>query len=123
VVVYNSLSWKRSTVIHLPVSMVGMYNVGKIGGDDGLVKNAKSYPSSQGVSDQRASQVISFLAGPLPSLGASVYKVAFVGNITDIDGLVRGPDESIVTQREILGIEHSKDVEASNGLFSVVFDG
>jgi hypothetical protein len=123
VVVYNSLATERSTVIDLPVSSDGIYHVAKIGDGDGVIKNITSHPASQGVSDQSAAQVVSFLAGPLPSSGASVYKVAFVGNITSIDGLVRCPDESIVTQREILGIEHSKDVEASNGLFSVVFDG
>jgi hypothetical protein len=123
VVVYNSLSVERSSVIHLPVSTKGLYSIRKVGDDDDDVTIVSAHSSSKAISNQSAGQVVSFLAGPLPALGASVYKVVLVGNTTSRPNPVSVATRTTATTRALAEVEGGKDIEASNGLFSVVFDG
>ena len=116
-VIFNSLAHQRLSVVHLPVSMEGMYQVLKVGDETGGTKNISSHSYGPGVNSQSANQVVSFTAGPLPALGASIYKVAFAGTAKRIDSYLAASKGALV------GADDSKDVEASNEFFSVVFDG
>ena len=114
-------------IVDLPVSHDGIYNVEKVvihGGDAADVRKVKSQPSSPAVNKRSASLVVSFLTGPLPSLGASLYKVSFSGKeMTNEENDTINSRSRYLATEPLQRKDESKDVEASNGLFSVVFDG
>ena len=78
------------------------------------MKTMKAHTPSPRVGNRSAAFVVSFSTGPLPGLGACMFKVSLVKNPRD-----NSTDRDHIRNR-MIGTE---DVEASNGLFTVVFDG
>jgi hypothetical protein len=128
VIVYNSLGWARSTVIHLPVSKNGIYQVTKIGSQCDEAVLVLSHPSSSTSISGGAKYVVNFATGHLPPLGASVFQISMTKNSTASVKSSALKTETLLTQEEYRHRANtadvtSKDVEASNEFFSVVFDG
>jgi hypothetical protein len=128
VIVYNSLGSGRSTVIHLPVSTNGIYQVTKIGSHSYEAALVLSHSSSSTCISGGAKYVVNFATGPLPPLGASVFQLSITKNSTASVKFSTLKTETLLTQeqhrhRANTADVPSKDVEASNEFFSAVFDG
>lgn len=134
VVVYNSLGQSRSSVIRLPVSSNGTYLVTRFraSGDDARLLPAISSWAS-GASYCAAKYVLPFQTGLLPPVGASVFRIS-----KQVEDQARQkaaiPQRSSATWEEAVEYRHLEsaqthdgalkaDVEVSNGLLTVIFDG
>lgn len=129
VVVYNGLGVSRSTVVHLPVSSDGTYRITKVGSSAEETKVA-SLPVLSTISTEKGAEyVVHFDTGPLPPLGANVYNITLDGNglpslsLENVDMNHRPFVERLDHRRVDEFVSNSEDVEASNGIFSVLFDG
>jgi hypothetical protein len=127
VVVYNSLGVERSTIVQLPVSTDAVYRVSKVGSPDGESNIVQSHPAAAGRANGRASSyVLAFDTATLPALGASIFHISLSERSDDATELTKTFASSTVkSYHRRTEIEHVSptDVEASNGIFSVLFDG
>jgi hypothetical protein len=128
VVVYNSLGGSRSTVVHLPVSTDGTYRVSKVGSSADEAKLVLASLSSLSSAKGSARYVAHFDTGPLPPLGASIFQITLAGNTTTSKKLEHmDMSTSLMQKTDHRRVDEfgtrSEDVEASNGMFSVLFDG
>ena len=133
-IVYNSLGQSRSSVIRLPVSSNGTYRVTRFraSGDDAHLLQA--IPSlTSGTSCCAAKYVLPFQTGLLPPVGASVFRISKQEEEQGREQ-VASPQRSSATWEEPVEYrrlesarthdrELKADVEVSNGLLTVVFDG
>jgi hypothetical protein len=126
VVVYNSLGAYRSTLVHLPVSTDGTYRVSKVGSSADEAKLVSASLSSLSSAKGSARYVALFDTGPLPPLGASIFQITLSGNTTTSKQLDH-MNTSLMQKTDHRRVDEfgtrSEDVEASNGMFSVLFDG
>ena len=134
VVVYNSLGQSRSSVIRLPVSSNGTYLVTRLwaSGDDARLLPA--IPSlASGTSCCAAKYILPFQTGLLPPVGASVFRISKQEEEQGREK-VASPQPSSATWGkpvEYRRLESARthdgelkaDVEVSNGLLTVIFDG
>ena len=107
-IVYNALAFSRSTIIHLPVSSDVPYHitrVGSAGKGDQILLPVRSI--SKVTSDGGSDYLVLFDTGPLSPLGAAVFRLS------------RAEGQSVQPRR----LQFSTDVEVSNGLMTVLFDG
>lgn len=127
VVVYNSLGVERSTIVQLPVSTGAVYRVSKVGSPDGESNAVSSHPAAAGRANVKASSyVLAFDTATLPALGASIFHISLSERSDDETELTKTFASSTVkSDHRRMEIEHGSptDVEASNGIFSVLFDG
>ena len=130
VVIYNGLGTSRSTVVHLPVSSDGTYRISKVSGSVAEAKVVQSYLSSTGTggAENGAKYVVHFNTGPLPPLGANVYNVTLAGTALASTTAEHADTKRMFIQKSVHRrvddlVPKDKDVEASNGIFSVLFDG
>eukprot|EP00980_Cylindrotheca_fusiformis_P014282 scaffold3791_cov137-Cylindrotheca_fusiformis.AAC.9 len=130
VVVYNGLGQPQSSVVFLPISHDGSYTVGKLeDSTNGTATVVASMPSPQSTTAGAAKYVLPICTGALPALGASVFKVDFLGDADRVSSF-RGRDKFMPpasidadSARMTLHYSDNGDVEASNGLIQVLFDG
>eukprot|EP00980_Cylindrotheca_fusiformis_P014279 scaffold3791_cov137-Cylindrotheca_fusiformis.AAC.6 len=130
VVVYNGLGQPQSSVVFLPISHAGSYTVGKLeDSTNGTATVVASMPSPHHITVGAAKYVLPIYTGVLPALGASVFKVDFLGDSGRV-GSFRGRDKFMPPAsidadlaRMTLHYSDNGDVEASNGLIQVLFDG
>jgi hypothetical protein len=127
VVVYNSLGVERSTIVQLPVSTDAVYRVSKVGSPDGESNIVSSHPVASGRAHGRASSyVLAFDTATLPALGASIFHISLSERPDDANELTKAFASSTVKsdhRRTEIEDGSSTDVKASNGIFSVLFDG
>eukprot|EP00980_Cylindrotheca_fusiformis_P014284 scaffold3791_cov137-Cylindrotheca_fusiformis.AAC.11 len=130
VIVYNGLGQPQSSVVFLPISHDGSYTVGRLeDSTNGTATIVASMPSPQSTTAGAAKYVLPICTGALPALGASVFKVDFLGDADRVSSF-RGRDKSMPPAsidadlaRMTLHYSDNGDVEASNGLIQVLFDG
>ena len=113
-------------MVHLPVSSDGTYHIAKVGGSATEATVVPSSLSSTGGAENGATYVVHFDTGPLPPLGANVYNVTLEGNA--MASMTVGHTDRVFIQKSDHRrvddlVPKDKDVMASNGIFSVLFDG
>ena len=117
--VYNPLGRPQKIVIHLPVSSSGSYQLWKVGSPKGDIKTINAVIALSNVAKDSSQYIVSFDTGPLPPLGASVFKVRFIGG-SESTGTLTSP---VVLDHRLLGVSNNEeDVILSNGLIRAVFD-
>lgn len=102
----------------MPVSSIGSYQVQKVGSSE--VKIVSSIPAPKKTAKASAKYVLPLNTGVLPPVGASVFQVRLVTMPYTL------PATDVVTDHRSLVMEmktSNGDVEYSNGLIKVVFDG
>lgn len=120
-------------MIHVPVSSSGSYYIWKIGSANGTASVVSSLPSLKSTTSEAAQYVLPLDTGALPALGASVFQLRFVGDDSNYSKNVRSSRDDVITsttasvdQRSLRSSMRSRengDVEISNGLIQLVFDG
>ena len=120
VVVYNGLGSSKSTIVRLPVSVDGSFHVSKVGGNSLQTHYLRSSPNHfAGTDSTSASFVLLFDTGPLPPVGAAVFRVTQAHEKETI------PSSEISTSRRLKYIDTKdgpSEVVASNGIVTVHFD-
>lgn len=132
VMVYNGLGRSQSSVVFLPVSSSGSYRVWKVGSPNETSSVVSSIPSLKSTTVEAAKYVLPLDTGALPALGASVFRVGFLGGVSDYlgkhsftgtDVLVQAAPVDERSLRTSMRYNKNGDVEFSNGLIQVLFDG
>jgi hypothetical protein len=131
VMVYNGLGRSQSSVVFLPVSSIGSYSVWNVGSPNGTASLVSSIPSLKSTTAEAAKYVLPLDTGALPALGASVFRVGFLGDSdylgkrssTETDVLVPAAPVDERSLRTSMRYNKNGDVEFSNGLIQVLFDG
>jgi hypothetical protein len=120
--VYNPLGQSQTTVVLLPVSSDGLYRVRKVG--DNSTKMLPSIPASKQSTKESAPYVLPFNTGDLPPIGANIFQIRFMdGESKNSMSDAAAPsvvDHLSLTMRTD---PDTGDVEYSNGLINVRFDG
>lgn len=115
VIVYNGLGSNRSSILRLPVSVEANFEVARLD-SNATPDNLRSTPCSFADS----TYVLAFGTGPLPPMGATVFRIRKSDNI---DGKDFFPSSSIASNARML--EQQKDLKelaVTNGLFTAKFD-
>lgn len=126
VIVYNALAQTRSTPILLPVSSAGSYSVRNAGSPNSTETVIPSIQSLKSTASGAASYVLPLDTGVLPALGAQLFQVTFMGNVSPYRGAAGQSNQNSATREDrILANrgDEKPDVEYSNGLVTAVFDG
>ena len=121
VAVYNALAQPRSSPILLPVSSAGSYSIQVAGDSNSTETIVPSIPSPKFTRTGAASYVLPLDTGMIPALGAQVYQVTFLGDLSVVDDEEFNPDP-IIQEKRILE-DGKEDIEYSNGILTAVFDG
>lgn len=132
-VVYNSLGQSRSSAIRLPVSSNGTYLVTRIGASIDDARLLPAIPSWASGTSCCAAKYVLPITCLLPPVGASVFRIS---KQQDEQGQQKAasPQRSSATREEPVEYrrlesaqthdgELKADVEVSNGLLTVIFDG
>lgn len=114
--VYNPLALERSTIVRLPVSSAGKFEVERVGRQSsGQVSFHSSILAPLLHEDQEPKYLLMFETGYIPPVGAATFRIVVAGNFyqeTDLTAWRFDPRD----------IDGERFVEASNGLVSVKFD-
>jgi hypothetical protein len=100
----------------LPVSSASSYHVWKVGSPDTDSKTVQSIISPMAISNESSQYVLPLDTGELPPIGASIFRIKKTSN--KISSPTNHDDLKMRMTRNKDG-----DVEYSNGLIRVVFDG
>lgn len=106
-------------MVNLPVSSDGTYNISRFDAT-GNIQTIRPSPSLPTSLEGASKFIVSFDTGPLPAVGAAVFKISWSQEI-----LEKYPEPAFGrTSRRLVGSSTSKggEVEVSNGLLSVRFD-
>lgn len=123
VFVYNGLAQSRSSIIHLPVSNPGFYNIEKV--------DIGTHPTTLGTSEEAirvleskllggAPYRVPFLAAQVPPLGASMYKISKTKSLATAS---RQKSATTIKKRSLLEKSNNDTVVASNQYFTAIFNG
>jgi hypothetical protein len=118
VVVYNALGSSESSVIRLPVSSDGVFEVKKLGVQavESSVHIATNAPFAGTGVPSSAKYVLTFNTGPLPPVGATVFKVQMKSSNAEVEQKRR----RLLSRVQIK--ESLTTIAASTELLAVEFD-
>ena len=111
-------------MVNLPVSSDGTYNVSRLD-TIGSMRTIRPSPSFHTSLEGASKFILSFDTGPLPAVGAAVFKISWSQEILEKHPAPASfPVPIGTTSRRLIGSSASKggEVEVSNGLLSVRFD-
>eukprot|EP00521_Asterionellopsis_glacialis_P017327 CAMPEP_0195302294 /NCGR_PEP_ID=MMETSP0707-20130614/30840_1 /TAXON_ID=33640 /ORGANISM="Asterionellopsis glacialis, Strain CCMP134" /LENGTH=1068 /DNA_ID=CAMNT_0040365501 /DNA_START=82 /DNA_END=3288 /DNA_ORIENTATION=- len=129
IIVYNGLAARRSTVVGVPVSVQARYQVSILSSspleadEEEVIVPSALFPQ---VTD-KSSSVVYFDTGPLPPVGASVFRLKILNSI----GTILGSSNELARESALLrGAENPTDLEKeepdslelSNGFLTVHFN-
>lgn len=121
-IVYNALAFSRSTIIHLPVSSNVPYHISRVGSagkGDQIMLPIRSI--SKVASDGGSDYLVLFDTGPLPPLGAAVFRLSRAEGHHSFPSV--SSDKPVQSRRLQFSTDPSVDeVEVSNGIMTVRFD-
>jgi hypothetical protein len=116
--VYNGLAQARSSIVHLPVSRPGVYQIAKVKRrNNTLVGSSEAVPVLDSDISGGAPYRLPFLATQVPALGADVFKISKAESVTTYP-----QKSSVMIKRRSLS--RSKDeIVAANEFFAATFNG
>lgn len=124
VIVHNGIASARSIVVNLPITSDGTYNISRLD-TPGSIQTVRPSPSLPTSLEGASKFILSFDTGPLPAIGAAVFKISWSQEILEqYPQPVAFPVPSGMTSRTFVGSSTSEggEVEVFNGLLSVRFD-
>ena len=122
-VVYNGLGRPQSTVVFLPVSSAGSYQLWKVGNSREISRVIQSIPSQKKIAEDASKYVVPLVTGSLPPLGASIFQLKFIEPSRNTIHTVL-PDASVDHRslEKLMKGGKNRDAVYSNGLINVTFD-
>ena len=132
IIVYNGLASRLSTIVGVPVSVQARYQVsilssGQLGaGEEELVVSSALFPQVT----EKSSSIVYFNTGPLPPVGASVFRLKIINTFTTfldstnslsrVSALLRGAENPADVTMEVPELPES--VQLSNAFLTVHFN-